>query len=84
LAEEWRQDFERRLSVHGVLRLPYALDTTEQMMPSDAQVWAWAGAGISPCRLPHEWRQILKRRGQRLVMLLRMAAELEEEVAYGN
>jgi len=73
-----------RLSLPGVLRLLYVLNTTRQMMPSDAQVWEWAGEGVSPCRLPHEWRRVLRMRKGRLAWLLRAAAELEEEVRYGR
>ncbi len=73
-----------RLSLPGVLRLLYVLDTTEQVMPTDEQAYEWAGEGLSPCHLPYEWRRVLRNRKRRLALLLRTAAELEEEVRYGR
>jgi len=73
-----------RLSLPGVLRLLSVLRTTPQVMPSDAQAYEWAAAGLSPCHLPHEWRRVLRNRLRRLVVLLRTAAELEEDVRYGR
>jgi hypothetical protein len=75
---------DERLSLPGVLRLLHVFRTTTQVMPSDERVWEWAAAGLSPCHLPHEWRRVLRNRRRRLVMLLRTAAELEEEVRYGR
>ena len=71
-----------RLLLPGVLELLRALNTTPQVMPSDEQAYEWAAAGLSPCHLPHEWRQVLRIRKDRLVCLLRTAAELEEEPKY--
>jgi hypothetical protein len=71
-----------RLSVSGVLQLLRALNMTPQVMPTDEQVWEWAGAGVSPCHLPRQWRRVLRGRKRRLALLLRTAAELEEEVKY--
>jgi hypothetical protein len=73
---------DERLSLPDVLRLLHVLRTTEQVMPTDEQVWEWAGEGLSPCHLPYEWRRVLRNRKRRLVMLLRTAVELEEEVKY--
>jgi hypothetical protein len=85
----WRSVEERyvkdeRLSLPGVLELLHAVRTTPQVMPTDEQVWEWAGEGVSPCHLPHEWRRVLRNRRRRLVLLLRTAAELEEDVRYGR
>ena len=73
-----------RLSLPGVLRLLRVLRTIPQVMPSEEQVWVWAGSGVEPCHLPHEWRQVLRNRLRRLAWLLRSAAELEEDVRYGR
>jgi hypothetical protein len=75
---------DERLSLPGILRLLRVLRTTEQIMPSDERVWEWAGSGVSPCHLPHEWRQVLQGRRRRLACLLRTAAELEEDLQYGR
>ena len=75
---------DERLSLPGVLRLLSVLRSTPQVMPTDDQVWEWAGEGLSSCYLPHEWRQVLRNRRRRLVMLLRTAAEMEEAVRYGR
>ena len=40
--------------------------------------------GCRPVHLPYEWRRVLRNRKRRLAMLLRTAAELEEEVRYGR
>ena len=85
----WREVEEKyvedgRLLLPGVLELLRVLNTTPQVMPSDEQVWEWAGSGCSPCHLPHEWRRILQNRRRRLAWLLRTAAELEEDVRYGG
>ena len=84
----WRSVEEKyvedgRLPLPGVLWLLGTLRTTEQVIPSDDQVWEWAGSGVSPCHLPHEWRRVLRNRRRRLALLLRSAAELEE-VKYGR
>jgi hypothetical protein len=89
VGSSWKEVEERfvadeRLSLPGVLRLLYVLHTTPQVMPPDAQVWEWAGSGVSPCHLPHEWRQVLRNRQRRLECTLRSAAELEEDVRYGH
>ena len=73
-----------RLSLHGVLDILRVLRTTPQVMPHDAQVWEWAGEGLSPCHLPHEWRRVLQGRKGRLLLLLLTAATLEEDVRYGH
>jgi len=73
-----------QLSLPGVLRLLRVLRTAPQVMPTEEQVWEWAGSGVEPCHLPHEWRQVLRRRKGRLAWLLRSAAELEEDVRYGG
>ena len=83
----WREVEEQyvkdgQLSVPGALWLLHVLRTTPQVMPSDEQVWEWAGSGVSPCHLPHEWRRVLRNRRRRLAWLLRSAAELEEDVRY--
>ncbi len=70
------------LSLSGALELLRVLRTTEQTMPSDQEAYEWAGEGVSPCHLPHQWRRVLRTRKDRLVCLLRTAAELEEEVKY--
>lgn len=75
---------DERLSLPGVLRLLHVLSTTARVMPSDEQAYEWAGEGLSPCHLPHEWRRLLRSRLRRLVVLLQTAAELEEEVRYGR
>ncbi len=75
---------DERLSLPGVLWLLSVLRTTPQVMPSDEQAYEWAAAGLSPVHLPYEWRRVLRRRKGRLVMLLRTAVELEEEVRYGR
>jgi hypothetical protein len=75
---------DERLSLSGILRLLYVIDTTPQVMPTDEQAYEWAAAGLSPCHLPHEWRRVLRRRKGRLAWLLRSAAELEEDVRYGR
>jgi hypothetical protein len=85
----WKEVEERfvadgRLSLPGVLRLLRVLRTIPQVMPCEEQVWVWAGSGVEPCHLPHEWRRVLRSRRRRLVILLRTAAELEEEVRYGG
>jgi hypothetical protein len=71
-----------RLSFSGVLELLRALNTTPQTLPTDEQAYEWAGEGLSPVHLPHEWRRALRGRKRRLALLLRTAAELEEEVKY--
>ena len=71
-----------QLSLSGVLELLRVLSTTPQVMPTDEQAYEWAGEGLSPVHLPHEWRRVLRTRKDRLVCLLRTAAELEEEVKY--
>ena len=81
----WDMVWERceangRLPVADVLWLLNILRTTEQVMPSDEQVWEWAASGCEPCHLPDEWRRVLWRRKERLVRLLKMAVELKEEV----
>jgi hypothetical protein len=68
------------MPVGQVLWLLGVLRSTEQVMPTDEMVFEWAGAGLSPCHLPHEWRQVLRGRKRRLIRLLQTAAELEEEV----
>jgi hypothetical protein len=68
------------LPIAEVLGLLNVLLTTEQITPSDEQVWEWAALGCEPCHLPHEWRRVLWRRKGRLVRLLQTAAELEEKV----
>lgn len=73
---------EGRLLLPGVLELLRALSTTPQVMPTDEQTGEWAGEGLSPCHMPHEWRQVLRVRKGRLVCLLGAAAELEEEAKY--
>ena len=73
-----------RLSLPGVLRLLYVIDTAEQVVPSDEQAYEWAAAGLSPVHLPYEWRRVLRGRKDRLVCLLWTAAELEAEVRYGR
>ncbi len=75
---------DERLSLPGVRELLRVLNTTEQVMPTDEQVWEWAGDGLSPCYLPHEWRRVLRGRRRRLVCLLGAAAGLEEDVRYGR
>jgi hypothetical protein len=85
----WQEVEERhvvngRLSLHGVLELLRVLNTTPQVMPSDKQVWEWAGSGVEPCHLPHEWRRALQGRKGRLLLLLLTAATLEEDVRYGR
>ena len=75
---------DEQSSLPGVLWLLSVLHSTSQVMPSDEQVWVWAGSGVSPCHLPHEWRRVLRIRKRRLAWLLRSAAELEEEVRYGQ
>ncbi len=75
---------DERLSLPGVLRLLYVLNTTPQVMPSEEQANEWAAAGLSPVHLPHEWRRVLRIRLRRLVVLLRTAVELEEDVRYGR
>ncbi len=85
----WKEVEERfvadeRLSLPGVLWLLSVLSTTPQVMPSDEQAWEWAAAGLSPVHLPREWRRVLRNRRRRLVVLLRTAAELEEDVRYGR
>ena len=72
----------RRTREDGSLWLLSVLNTTEPVMPNDAEVWEWAASGCSPCHLPHEWRRILQNRRRRLVMLLQTAAELEEDLKY--
>ena len=69
------------LSLSGVLELLRALNTP-QTMPTDQQTYEWASQGVSPCHLPHQWRQVLWTRKNRLVCLLRTAVELEEDVKY--
>ena len=71
-----------RLLLPGVLWLLSVLRSTPQVMPTDEQAYEWAGEGLSPCHLPHEWRRVLRGRKDRLVCLLRTAAELEEELRY--
>jgi hypothetical protein len=71
------------LPVCDVLWLLNILRSTEQIMPSDEQVWEWAGETRYPCHLPHEWQQLLRGRKRRLVGLLERAAELGEEVRCG-
>ena len=83
----WKEVEERYvedglLSIPGVLRLLRVLRTIPQVMPCEEQVWAWAGSGVEPCHLPHEWRRFLRMRKGRLAWLLRAAAELEEDVRY--
>ena len=85
----WRSVEERyvvdgRLSLAGVLDVLRVLNTTPQVMPTDDQVWEWAGSGVSPCHLPHEWRRALQGRKGRLLLLLLTAATLEEDVRYGR
>jgi hypothetical protein len=71
-----------RLLLPGVLELLHVLRTTPQVMPTDGRVYQWAGDGLSPVHLPHEWRRVLRSRKRRLALLLRTAAELEEELRY--
>ena len=73
---------DRRLSLPGVLDILRLLNTTPQVMPTDEQAYQWAGEGLSPCHLPHEWRRVLRGRKGRLLLVLRTAAELKEEVKY--
>jgi hypothetical protein len=68
------------LPVAAILWLLNILRTTEQIMPTDEQMWEWAASGCEPCHLPHEWRRLLWRRKGRLVRLLCTAADLKEEV----
>jgi hypothetical protein len=75
---------DERLSLPGVLWLLSVLRTTPQVMPSDEQAYEWAGEGLSPVHLPHQWRRVLRNRKRRLALLLRTAAELEEDVRYGR
>ncbi len=89
VGSSWKEVEERfvadeRLSLPGALWLLHVLRTTPQVMPSDEQVYEWAGEGLSPCYLPHQWRQVLRIRKRRLVMLLRTAVEMEEDVRYGR
>jgi hypothetical protein len=70
------------LSLSGVLELLRVLNTTPQTLPTDEQVWGWAGSGVSPCHLPHEWRRLLRIRRRRLVLLLLTAGNLEEDLRY--
>ncbi len=72
-----------RLPLEQILWLLNALSTTEQVMPTEEQVWAWAASGYEPCHLPEEWRRVLRRRRRRLVRLLHTAVMLEENVRCG-
>ena len=80
------EDVRRRCSADGllpvsdVLWLLQVLRKTPQVMPSDEQIIEWTASGVSPCHLPSEWEQVLRRRKGRLAWLLRTAVELEEEV----
>ena len=69
-----------RLPLEQILWVLNALRTTEQVMPTEWQVWAWAASGLDPCHLPEEWQRALRCRRRRLVHLLHTAAMLEEDV----
>jgi hypothetical protein len=71
-----------RLLLPGALELLRALNTIPQVTPTDQQVWEWAGSGVSPCHLPHEWRRVLQGRKGRLLLLLLTAGNLEEDLRY--
>jgi hypothetical protein len=45
-----------RLSLTDALELLRVLNTTEQVMPTDEQVYKGAAEGLSSCHLSHRWR----------------------------